>query len=133
MRPSPIQREQLLNLEGWAKSWAREESDEALGDAIVLLLRPFIEHLADQGLALSTLRRHKNNLYLLGGRALDDMARLDEAAPADAATALDSLLSLDSGPILRDASETEQRASDTTARQLYRFRRRLAYGDSDWA
>jgi hypothetical protein len=127
-----MQREQLLNLDGWAKSWAREESDVALGDAIVLLLRPFIEHLADQGLDLGTLRRHKNNLYLLGGRALDDMTRLDAAAPCDAAAALDGLLSLDSGPILRDASETEQRSSDTTARQLYKFRRRLAHGDSDW-
>jgi hypothetical protein len=133
MRPSPSQIEQLLNLEGWAKSWAREASDEELGDAIVRLLRPFLEHLAGQELALSTLRRHKNNLYLIGGRALDEMTRFEEDAPGDVGQALEVVISSDAGPLLRDASDDEQRACDSTARQLYRFRQRQAYGDSDWA
>ncbi|MEX3983664.1 hypothetical protein AB4Y45_32300 [Paraburkholderia sp. EG287A] len=133
MRPTEIQCEQLLNLDGWAKSWAREREDENPGYAVVRRLKPFLEYLVSQGLDFTTLRRHKNSLYLLGGRVFDDMTRHEEGAPADADEALDRLLPLDSGPFLLDGLEAERRNLDTTARQLYRFRQRLRYGDTDWA
>lgn len=113
-----------MNMDDWARSWAREESDKAVGAAIVQLLAPVMHHLVNEGLAINTLRRHKNNLYLLGARVLDDMTQFPEDAPASTCEALDSLLSSCEYecPELLGADEAEQRAFDATCRHVHRFR-----------
>lgn len=124
MLPNPKQRDALINMDDWARSWAREESDRAVGAAIVLLLLPVMAQLVCEGLAINTLRRHKGNLYLLGARVLDDMTQFPEDAPATVGAALDSLISSCEYecPELRDADEAEQRAFDATCRRVYKFR-----------
>jgi len=124
MLPNDIQRKNLLTLDDWARSWAREESDKAIGADIVRLLTPFLTDLVDQGLALNTLRRHKGNLYYLGSRVLDLMTQFPEDAHATVGEALDDILVYCEyeGPEMRDASEAEQRSFDATCRRVYKFR-----------
>ena len=42
-------------------------ADIAIGQQIVAVLTPFLLHLLDQALAKTTLRRHRDNLWSLGG------------------------------------------------------------------
>jgi len=49
------------------------EKDLPPGEALVSGLRPFIEHLALCGLAPRTIRRHVDNLWLLGGEIIREL------------------------------------------------------------
>jgi hypothetical protein len=125
MLPNSKQRAELLDMAGWGKSWAREESDRAVGDSIVELLAPVMTHLLDRGLAINTLRRHNYSLWLLGSLVLDKMTQFPEDAPATAGEALDDLLDgCELGcPDLRNATAAEQRAFEATCRYVYKFRK----------
>jgi len=96
----------LLNycpdIEDWPKSWSYEESDLAPGQLIVELFKPFLLHLLAKKLATSTLRRHRDHLWMLGGEVIRrrigfegllltddlDMAALDGTVPERAERAV---------------------------------------------
>src|SRR5713101_1693038 len=56
------------DLDNWPRSWMGLEKDLPPGEELVACLRPFIEHLASSSLSPKTIRRHVDNLWLLGGR-----------------------------------------------------------------
>ncbi len=64
-----------------------EPADIDIGQQIVAVLTPFLLHLLDQGLARATVRRHRDNLWLLGGEIIgrryedDQLARLNFRTP----------------------------------------------------
>jgi hypothetical protein len=68
---------------------------------IVAALTPFLLDVLDQGLALKTVRRHRDNLWLLCSelirRRYDDVA----LAAMEAATGLQELIEEDGGPLVR--------------------------------
>src|SRR5271157_2947986 len=49
------------------------EKDLPPGEALVVCFRPFIEHLAASSLSPKTIRRHVDNLWLLGGEIIRDL------------------------------------------------------------
>ena len=49
------------------------EKDLPVGQALLVCLRPFIEHLASSSLSRKTIRRHVDNLWLLGGEIIRDL------------------------------------------------------------
>ena len=55
------------DLDNWPHSWMGMEKDLPPGEALVVCFRPFIEHLAASSLSPKTIRRHVDNLWLLGG------------------------------------------------------------------
>jgi hypothetical protein len=60
------------------------EKDLSPGEQLLALLRPFIEHLALSNLSPKTIRRHVDNLWLLGGEIIRDLhydPALRESAP----------------------------------------------------
>src|SRR5450631_1397170 len=61
------------DLDRWARSWMGVEKDLPPGEALVAHFRPFIENLASSGLAPRTIRRHVDNLWLLGGEIIRDL------------------------------------------------------------
>ena len=95
------------DLDRWARSWMGLEKDLPPGEALVACFRPFIEHLASSGLAPRTIRRHVNNLWLLGGEIIRD---LNYNPSYD-----------DGGPLIHNGSEEDQRSLDATCRKLHRF------------
>ena len=116
----------LLNycpdIEDWPKSWSYEESDLAPGRFIVELFKPFLLHLLAKKLAASTLRRHRDHLWMLGGEVIrrrqedPDLCRL----PVEEVTL--ALLEEDGGPLIWPRiTEREQDAFDASCRKLYRF------------
>ena len=83
---------------------------------------PFLRHLLNSNLSRTTLRRHRDNLWALGGEIisrLHETPRLRKQAMADVVFAA---LSDDGGPLLsHHQSEQEQRSFDSTCRKFWRF------------
>jgi hypothetical protein len=111
-------RQACPDLHEWPKSWHVEPADIALGQRIVQVLTPF---LLDR-LAKTTVRRHRDNLWLLGGELI--RRRYDDAALArqDIQRALQQLIHNDGGPLIWPRiTESEQDSLDATCRKLHRF------------
>lgn len=57
-------------LEYWPKGWSYEDSDLVSGRRIVEFFKPFLLHLLAKKLASSTLRRHRDHMWMLGGEVI---------------------------------------------------------------
>jgi hypothetical protein len=115
-------RQACPDLDNWPRSWHYEQADLAVGQQIVQVLTPFLLHLLDQGLARATVRRHRDNLWLLGGELIRLRYEDDEVAQKDVAVALQQLVDRDGGPLVCPRiSESEQESLDATCRKLHRF------------
>lgn len=86
------------------------------------MLTPFLLHLLDQGLAKATMRRHRDNLWTLGGELIRCRYDDEELANKDVKDALQQLIEGDGGPLMwLRITEPEQDALDATCRKLNRF------------
>src|ERR1700675_907787 len=61
------------DLEQWPRSWMYEERDLSPGQQIVECFKPFLRHLLRLELSRKTLRKHRDNLWLLGGEIIVDL------------------------------------------------------------
>ena len=102
-----------------------------MGQQIVQVLTPFLLHPLDQGLAKTTVRRHRDNLWLLGGGIIQCRCDDDELARQDAADAIRQPIERDGAPLMWPRiTEAEQDSLDGTCRKLNRFMRESAAADS---
>jgi len=120
-------------LEDWPRSWHVEPADILNGQQIVQVLMPFLLHLLhllDQRLAKATFRRHRDNLWMLGGELIRCRYDDDELAKPHVKDALRQLTRDDGGPLMWPRiTESEQDSLDTTCRKLNRFLRESANAD----
>ena len=120
-RRHPSSKAVVTLMEGWATSWAGTHEDEPVGRRLVAALQLFMTHLQHQGLSSRTLRRHLDNLWLIGSeiiRQLDhDPARRDTPTHALLLEAIQD----GEAPLVRDLTEEQQAALDATARKLLKF------------
>ncbi len=99
------------------------------GEQIVACLTPFLHHLLSLGLSRKTLRRHRDNLWLLGGELIRGLAQEPKLRKRSIDALVRSSVGHDGGPILYHGdSEAEQASFDSTCRKLARF---LATQDPD--
>ena len=98
------------------------EKDLSTDEELVACLRPFIEHLASSCLSPKTIRRHVDNLWLLGGEIIRDLNFDPSLRRVSADRLLAKVVYEDGGPLLYSGSEDEQRSFDATCRKLHRFR-----------
>ena len=98
------------------------EKDLPPGEELVACLRPFIEYLAASKLSSKTIRRHVDNLWLLGGEIIRDLNYDPSLRKVRAERLLAKVIHEDGGPLLYSGSEEEQRSFDATCRKLHRFR-----------
>ena len=118
------------DLDDWPGSWHVEPADIPVGQQIVQVLTPFLLHLLDQGLARATMRRHRDNLWTLGGELIRCRYDDDELARKNVKHALRKLIAGDGGPLMWPRiTEPEQDSLDVTCRKLNRFLRESAIGD----
>src|ERR1700738_1161376 len=61
------------DLDNWPRSWMGVEKDVPPGERLLACFRPFIEHLASSSLSPQTIRRHVDNLWMLGGEIIRDL------------------------------------------------------------
>jgi hypothetical protein len=109
------------DLDNWPRSWMGLEKDLPPGEQLLACLRPFIQHLASSSLSPKTIRKHVDNLRILGGEMIRDL----HENPSPRKVAVDRLLRdvihADGGPLIHNGSEDEQRSFDSTCRKLHRF------------
>jgi hypothetical protein len=117
-------RQACPDLDDWPRSWHVEPADLAVGSKIVAALTPFLFDLLDQGLALKTVRRHRDNVWLLGGELIRRRYDDDGLAAMAATVGLQELIAEDGGPLMWPRiTEEDQNSLDATCRKLHRFLR----------
>ena len=115
-------RQAVPDLDDWPRSWHVDPADIPVGQQIVQVLTPFLLHLLDQGLAKTTLRRHRDNLWALGGELIRLRYDDDELARKNVKDALRQLIEDDGGPLMWPRiSESQQDSLDATCRKLRRY------------
>jgi hypothetical protein len=109
------------DLDNWPRSWMGLDKDLPPGEELVGCLRPFIEHLASSSLSPKTIRRHVDNLWMLGGEIIRDLNYDPSLRKMAADRLLRNVIHEYGGPLIHNGSEEEQRSFDSTCRKLHRF------------
>ena len=109
------------DLAEWPRSWMGDERDLAPGQKIVQCFTPFLLHLAASGLKKKTVKKHVDNLWVLGGEIIRDLQETPKLRKKPVSEIIDTLLEND-GPLLYHCeSEEQQRSFESTCRKLRRF------------
>ena len=109
------------DLNNWPRSWMGVEQDLPPGEHQLACFRPFIEHLASSSLSPKTIRRHVDNLWLLGGEIIRDLNDDPALRKVTADRLLRDAVQADGGPLIHNGDEETQRSFDSTCRKLHRF------------
>jgi hypothetical protein len=109
------------DLQNWPRSWMGIDKDLPPGDQLIECFRPFIQHLAASGLSPTTIRRHVDNLWSLGGEIIRDLHYTPSLRKVAADRLLRDAIHQDGGPLIHNGSEDQQRSFDATCRKLHRF------------
>jgi hypothetical protein len=110
------------DLDQWPRSWRYEERDVPPGEKIVEYFTPFLRHLLNSNLSRATLRRHRDNLWALGGEIISRLHETPKLRKQPMADVVFAAIGDDGGPLLsHHQSEAEQRSFDSTCRKFRRF------------
>ena len=110
------------DLEQWPNTWMYEARDLAPGRQVVEIFRPFLRHLLGLKLSDKTLRKHRDNLWLLGGEIISDLHKRPRQRKPPMAQVVSAALDDEGGPLISHSpSEDQQRSFDSTCRKFYRF------------
>jgi hypothetical protein len=109
------------DLDQWPDSWAYEPRDIPYGLRMVDCFKPFLRELLDLPLSRKTLRRHRDNIWVLGGELISQLQMDSGLRRRPIEQLLLDLIGDDGGPLLSHGqSEVEQRSFDATCRKLVR-------------
>ena len=97
------------------------DKDLTPGEQLLACFRPFIEHLASSSLSRKTIRKHVDNLWMLGGEIIRDLHEDPALRKVATDRVLRNAIHEDGGPLLHNGSEEEQSSFDSTCRKLHRF------------
>jgi hypothetical protein len=110
------------DIEDWPKHWSYEDGNLAPGHLIVEFFKPFLLHLLAKKLAASTLRRHRDHLWMLGGEVIRRRQEDPDLCRQPVEKVTFELLEEDGGPLIWPRiTEQEQDAFDASCRKFYRF------------
>jgi hypothetical protein len=110
------------DLSSWPQSWCCDDPDIPPGERIVQFLTPFLLHLLEQKLATKTLRKHRDNIWLLGGEVIRERYEDDKLMKLPVDQLIINMVDDDGGPFIYPRiTESEQESFDATCRKLYRF------------
>lgn len=110
------------DLENWPRGWSVEPRDITPGQRLVQCFTPFLLHLLSLTLSPKTLRRHRDNLWILGGEMIRSLHEDPPLRKRPLDTWLGSVINDEGGPLIyHRTSEEQQRSLDSTCRRFYRF------------
>ena len=109
------------DLADWPERWMGEERDLPPGRKLVECFTPFLLHLAASGLAKTTIQRHVNNLWILGGEVIRDLNEDPSLRKIPVEQLVRQVVGKDGGPLIHNGWEDEQRSFDATCRKFHRF------------
>ena len=109
------------DLDEWPRSWMGFEKDLPPGERMVACFRPFLEHLVRLELSRKTIRKHVDNLWILGGEIIRDLNETPSLRKVPVEELVFNVLE-EGGPLLYHGdSEEEQRSFESTCRKFHRF------------
>jgi hypothetical protein len=122
-RPVPRPDPEALGalMEKWPASWAGVDEDKPSGERLLVELRPFIANLIAEGLSAKTVRRHLDNLWVIGGEVVRKFNDEPKLRHVPARRLLLDAVGFGEAPLLSHATEAGQRSADATARKLRKF------------
>src|SRR5712691_559432 len=109
------------DLESWPRSWMGWEKDLPPGEKLVACFRPFIEHLASSSLSRKTIRKHIDNLWILGGEIIRDLNETPSLRKKNVEHILFDVIDDEGGPLIHNCDSEEAQTF------LERDRRHLTY------
>jgi hypothetical protein len=110
------------DLDEWPRRWMYEERDVSPGQQMVECFKPFLRHLLSLGLSRKTLRKHRDNLWLLGGELISDLHETPRLRKQPMDRVVLAALDDQGGPLISSGTfEEQQRSFDQTCRKFYRF------------
>lgn len=105
----------------WPRSWMGLPKDLVPGEKMVAYFRPFLEHLIDVGLSRKTIRKHVDNLWVLGGELIRDLQETPSLRKVPIETLVFQVIQ-DGGPILyHNDSEEQERSFESTCSKFRKF------------
>jgi hypothetical protein len=108
------------DLDQWPGSWAYEPRDIPPGLRMVECFKPFLRELLASSLSRKTLRRHRDNIWVLGGEIIRQLQIDSGLRMRPIQQVVLDLIGDDGGLLLSHGqSETEQRSFDATCRKLF--------------
>jgi hypothetical protein len=108
------------DLNGWPRSWMGLEKDLPSGEQLLELFRPFLESLAVSDLSPTTIQKHVDNLWALGGEFIRDLHNDPSLREKPVDRVLSQMVEY-GGPLLYHGGEEQQRSFDSTCRKFRRF------------
>lgn len=109
------------NFEQWPERWMGLEEDLEYGRGLLEAMRLFAESLIVSGMLISTIRRHLESLWLLGGKIIHEVSLFEEheVPPLEK---LQESVDVEGGPVCRHVSSPSEAASfDRTCSKLAKF------------
>jgi hypothetical protein len=109
------------DLEDWPRSWMGFPKDLPPGEKMVACFRPFLEHLIPGNLSRKTIRKHVDNLCMLGGEIIRDLNETPSLRKVPVEDLVFDVLK-EGGPLLYHCDSEEQlRSFESTCRKLRHF------------
>lgn len=109
------------DLDDWPRSWMGFPTDIPPGEKIVASFRPFLAHLIALNLSRKTLRKHVDNLWLLGGELIRNLHETPSLRKRPITDLVFEAIE-EGGPLLYQGdSEEQQRSFESTCRKFRRF------------
>jgi hypothetical protein len=96
------------------------EKDLPAGEQLLVLFRPFFEHLAASDLSPKTIQRHIDNMWALGGELIRELHSDSSLRKKPVQQVLSRMIEY-GGPLLYHGGEDQQRSFDSTCRKFRRF------------
>lgn len=106
----------------WPMRWMGTKEDVKYGQGILQVMRPFIESLIASGLSVKTIKKHMNNLWLLGGEIIRDVSMNNEYDKISPLEKVQTSVGPDGGPYCRHlVVESDMKSFDSTCRKFHNF------------
>ena len=106
----------------WPESWRESAKDISYGRKIIEIFERFILEMMKKGYAEKTVKRHIDNLWLLGGELIREINMYDQDREKDPLTLIQENIGSDGGPYCRHIdSEYELNSFDATCRKLHKY------------
>jgi hypothetical protein len=96
------------------------EKDLPAGEQLLVLFRPFLEHLAASDLSPKTIQKHIDNMWALGGEFIRELHSDSSLRKKPVERVLSRMIEY-SGPLLYHGGEDQERSFDSTCRKFRRF------------
>jgi hypothetical protein len=119
---SPAFEADYLDIDHWPHRWRVEPKNLRPGERMLDVFKLFLAELLTQGLAVKTLRLHRDHLCDLGGEIIRRLNLSPELRKQPITKVLRESIDEDGGPLMYPRrSEPEQRSFDATCRRLHHF------------